>query len=91
MGVAEVTVFEHVLDGLAVVLVLIAARGLFLLFWPYKTCGWCKDRREHPRPWNRRRCWFCHNTRMRRRLGAGLVHKVKLSLRQAWDEREWWR
>jgi hypothetical protein len=86
--VAEVTALQHVLDGLAVLLVLIAARGLFVLFWPYTTCGWCKDRRARPRPWNRRRCWFCQNTRMRRRIGAGLVHKVKLSLIQAYQE---WR
>jgi len=83
-----VTVFERILDGLAVLLVLTVARGLFVLFWPYKTCGWCEDRREHPRPWNRRRCWFCHNTRQRRRIGAALVHKVKLSLVQAYQE---WR
>jgi hypothetical protein len=77
----------HITGALAVLLVLIAVRGLFVLIWPYKTCGWCKNRRQHPRPWNRRGCWFCGSTRMRRRLGAGLVHKVKLSLIQAWDER----
>jgi hypothetical protein len=84
MEAAEVTLLEHALDGLAAVLVVIAARGLLVLFLPYKDCGWCKDRREHPRPWNRRRCWFCHNTRQRRRLGAKTVHKVKLSLIQAY-------
>lgn len=82
------TVFEHVLDILAVLLGLAAVRSLFVLFLPYKDCGWCKDRRAYPRPWNRGRCWFCHGTRLRRRLGAGLVHKIKLSLIQAYQE---WR
>ena len=76
-----------IIDGLAVLFAAIAARALFLLIWPYKTCGWCKHRARRRRPWNRRSCWFCHNTRLRRRLGAGLVHKVKLSLAQAWRER----
>jgi hypothetical protein len=76
-----------IIEGLAALLTAIAARGLFLLACPYKTCGWCRDRRERRRPWNRGACWFCGNTRLRRRAGAGLVHKVKLSLIRAWDER----
>jgi hypothetical protein len=83
------TGLEQVISGLAVVLVLIAARGLFVLILPYRECGWCSDRREHPRPWNRRRCWFCQNTRKRRRIGAKTVHKVKLSLIQAYQEWRW--
>ena len=79
---------EHVAELAGVVLLLILGRALVVLIWPYKDCGWCADRKVRPRPWNRRRCWFCHNRRLRRRLGAGLVHKVKLSLVQAWDE---WR
>jgi hypothetical protein len=52
-----------------------------VLVKPYRTCRWCKKRRG-------RRCWRCKGTKLTRRLGAYHVHKVKLSLIQAWDERE---
>ena len=78
---------EHIAEVAGVLLLAVLGRGLAVLIWPYKDCGWCKNRKEHPRPWNRGRCWFCHGSRLRRRLGAGLVHKVKLSLIQAWNER----
>ena len=64
---------------------------LFLLVKPYGTCRWCKKRRNGKRWPCRRRCWRCGNTRLARRLGAYHVHKVRQSLAQAWDEREWWR
>jgi hypothetical protein len=60
--------------------------GIFVLISPYRTCRWCR-RKTGGRP----RCWRCKGTRLTRRLGAYHVHKVKLSLIQAWDEREWWR
>jgi hypothetical protein len=47
--------------------------------------------REPGRRRRGRRCWRCKGTRLTRRLGAFHAHKVRQSLRQAWDEREWWR
>lgn len=69
----------------AVVLLGILGRGLFVLVSPYRECRWCRDK---PR---RRGCWRCKGMKVTRRLGAYHVHKVKLSLIQAWDERGWWR
>jgi hypothetical protein len=60
--------------------------AIFVLFSPYRTCRWCK-RKKGGRP----SCWRCKGTRLSRRLGAYHAHKVKLSLQQAWEEREWWR
>jgi hypothetical protein len=60
--------------------------AVFVLVSPYRTCRWCK-RKKGGRP----SCWRCKGTRLSRRLGAYHVHKVKLSLQQAWEEREWWR
>ena len=58
---------------------------VFVFFNPHRPCRWCKNRK---RP---RRCWRCHGHREYFRLGAGLAHKVKLSLIEAWQEREFWR
>lgn len=73
------------------VLHLIAVGLLGLLGWAvfvnasgYRECRWCKGKRGV-------RCWRCKGTKLTRRFGARLVHKVKLSLLQAWAEREWWR
>lgn len=66
-------------------LTFILARGIFVLVSPYRECRWCRGK---PR---RRGCWRCNGKRLTRRFGAYHVHKVKLSLLQAWDEREWWR
>jgi hypothetical protein len=55
---------------------------------PYRTCRWCRKRRDGKRWPCRRRCWRCRNTRETRRLGAYRIHKVKDSLIQAWNERE---
>jgi len=57
--------------------------AVFISFSPYRTCRWCKGKKG--------RCWRCKGTRLTRRLGAFHVHKVKLSLIQAWEERGWWR
>ena len=65
----------------AVILLAILGRAVFVYFSPYRECRWCRNR---PRG---RRCWRCKGTRHTRRLGAKQVHKVKLSLLQAWDER----
>ncbi len=78
------TVLYLIAAGLLAVL----ARGIFVLFAPYRKCRWCKGRKREK---GRRRCWRCKGTRLTRRLGAYHVHKVKVSLMQAWDEREFWR
>ena len=65
----------------AVVLLAVLGWAVFVYFSPYRACRWCRNR---PRG---RRCWRCKGTRLTRRLGARQVHKVKLSLQQAWDER----
>jgi hypothetical protein len=93
------------LDWLAAVLVAIALRGLVLVFKPYRACRWCRPggllggslpaRLAGHEPERRRRrgrrCWRCKGTRLTRRLGAFHAHKVRQSLQQAWDEREFWR
>jgi hypothetical protein len=61
--------------------------SVFVLISPYRPCRWCKSKRGSAR----RGCWRCKGKRDVRRLGAWPVHKIKLSLIQAWAEREWWR
>jgi hypothetical protein len=56
--------------------------SVFVLCSPYRECRWCANRRRM------RRCWRCKGTRLTYRLGARRVHKVKLSLLQAWNERD---
>ncbi len=75
----------HVIEtGLAVgavILLAVLGRAVFVYFSPYRECRWCAGRRVG------RRCWRCKGSRQTRRIGARHVHKVRLSLRQAWDER----
>lgn len=66
----------------AVVLLAILAWSVFVYFSPERECRWCRNRRRKSR-----RCWRCGRTRRTWRLGARQVHKVKMSLRQAWEER----
>lgn len=73
----------HILGLPALALLAVLGWALFVLISPYRTCRWCRERKG--------RCWRCKGRRLTRRLGARLVHKVKLSLLQAWDEREWRR
>jgi hypothetical protein len=67
--------------------------GLLVLAKPYRECRWCRKRgwlskvTRH----GKRRCFRCKGRKLTRRLGAYHVHKVKLSLIQAWEEREFWR
>jgi hypothetical protein len=73
----------HYLQLAALVLVLIAGRGVYVYLKPYRECRWC-------RPGRRRRgarCWRCHGTRLTRRLGAWHAHKIRDSLQRAWQER----
>jgi len=100
-----VHVIDQVLAVAAVVLLAVAGRAVFLFFAPFRECRWCrpggplggsilahnlgcKPKRKRRRG---RRCWRCHGHKQTRRWGAFHVHKVKMSLVQAWDEREWWR
>jgi hypothetical protein len=75
----------HVIETAAAALTAILGWAVFVLVSPYRECRWCRDK---PR---RRGCWRCKGTKLTRRFGAWPVHKVKLSLIQAWDERAWWR
>jgi hypothetical protein len=68
-------------------------------FSPYRQCRWCRPGGlvggsllarlggHEPPPRLKRRCWRCKGTRLTRRLGAKQVHKARLSLQQAWEER----
>ena len=76
----------HVIEtGLAVAAVILLAAlawGAFAYFSPYRRCRWCAAFARLGL-----RCRRCRGTKLTRRLGARQVHKVKLSLQQAWDER----
>jgi hypothetical protein len=99
MEVVNVHEIERIIEVAAVVLVVIAARAAFLHFKPYRECRWCRPggllggalpaRMAGFKPTRRRkrRCWRCKGSKLTRRWGAFHVHKVKLSLRQAWAER----
>jgi hypothetical protein len=83
----------------AFVLLLILGRGVFVYFWPYRECRWCRPggllggsvpaRMAGHQPGRRRKrhCWRCRGTKLTRRLGAWHTHKVKDSLVRAWEER----
>lgn len=70
------------LEVAGIVLLAILAWGVFVYCSPFRVCRWCRNRRRPGR-----RCWRCKGTRMTRRLGSRMVHKMKLSVQQAWDER----
>lgn len=76
----------HVIEtgfGVAAVIGLaVAVWAVFVYFSPYRRCRWC-----HAFAAVRLRCKRCRGAKLTRRLGARHVHRVKLSLRQAWDER----
>jgi hypothetical protein len=91
---------ETALELVAVILLAVLGRAVFLYFSPYRQCRWClrgglvggsllaRAAGHRPRPRRKRRCRRCKGTRLTRRLGAKRVHKVKLSLHQAWEERQ---
>ena len=76
----------HLIDtGLtvaAVVLLAVLGWSVFVYVSPYRKCRWCAAFVGL-----RLRCRRCKGTKLTRRLGARQVHKVKLSLQQAWEER----
>jgi len=89
---------ETGLEVAAIVLLAVFGRAVFLHYRPYRECRWCRPggllggsmaarmAGHEPRPSRKRRCWRCKRTKLTRRLGARQVHKVKLSLQQAWEE-----
>jgi len=74
-------------DPLAGVPVSVAAWVVFVHFKPYKKCPWCKT--PGRRKWFKGQCRWCSGSKLRRRVGAKHVHKVKLALQQQWAERTW--
>jgi hypothetical protein len=74
-------VIETGLTLAAVILLAVLAWSVFVYISPYRECRWCRNRPKG------RRCWRCKRTKLTRRLGAKPVHKIALSLRQAWEER----
>lgn len=93
-------VIETGLAVAAVTLLSVLGRAVFIYFSPERGCRWCRPgglirgsligRLIEPDlpPKRKRRCWRCKGTRRYWRLGARHVHELKLSLQQAWDERE---
>jgi len=70
------------LEAAAVVLLVVLGWAVFVYLSPYRECRWCQAFASLGL-----RCCRCKGTKLSRRLGARLVHKVGLSLRQAWEER----
>ena len=75
-------VIETGFGAAAVVLLAVLGRAVFVYFRPYRECRWCLFFARF-----RLRCLRCKGTKLTRRLGAKHVHKVRLSLQQAWEER----
>jgi hypothetical protein len=91
-------VIETGFELAAAILLAVLGRAVFVYFRPWRECRWCRPGGllggslpariggHEPRPKRGRRCWRCKRTKLTRRLGAKQMHKVKLSLRQAWEE-----
>jgi len=89
----------HVLDLIALGLVLLLARLAFVHFKPWRECRWCRPGGliggswlaravdDAPRRKRKRRCWRCKNKRLTRRWGAWHTHKAVDSFRRALEER----
>ena len=73
-------VIETVLGVSSGVLLAVLGWSVAVYLSPYRKCRWCAGRPAG-------RCWRCKGTKLTRRLGAKQVHKVVLSLQQAWEER----
>ena len=76
-------VIELGLEGTGLILLAVLGWAVFVYCSPYRPCRWCRNRR----PGRRHRCWRCKGTKHTRRSGAKTVHKGKLSVLQAWEER----
>ena len=91
-------VIETGFEVAAVILLAVLGRAVFVYFRPWRECRWCRPGGllggsllariggHEPRPARKRRCWRCKRTKLTRRAGGKHVHKVKLSLQQAWEE-----
>jgi len=91
-------VIETGIEAAAVILLAVLGRAVFVYFRPWRECRWCRPggllggsllaraSGHEPRPSRKRRCWRCKRTKLTRRAGGKQVHKVKLSLQQAWEE-----
>jgi hypothetical protein len=75
-------VIETGFEVAAVVLLGALGWAAFVYFSPYRRCRWCQAFARLGL-----RCRRCRGSKLTRRLGARQVHKVKLSLAQAWAER----
>ncbi len=65
-----------------IVLLAVIGWSVFVYLSPYRECRWCAAFASL-----RMRCRRCKGTKLTRRLGARHVHRVRLALRQAWEER----
>lgn len=75
-------VIETLFTAAALVLLGVLGWAVFVYLSPYRRCRWCRLFASL-----RLRCRRCKGAKLTRRLGAKHVHKVRLSLRQAWEER----
>jgi hypothetical protein len=66
----------------AIVLLGVLGWSVFVYFSPYRKCRWCPVFARF-----RLRCRRCRGAKLTPRLGARHAHRVRQSLRQAWDER----
>lgn len=75
-------VIETGFEVAAAVLLGVLGWSVFVYLSPYRTCRWCAAFASL-----RLRCRRCKGAKLTRRLGARHVHRVRLALRQAWEER----
>lgn len=93
-------VIELGLEVAGIALLTVLGRAVFVYCSPFRACRWCRrggliagSLAGHAAglvpmlPRRKRRCWRCKGTKLTRRLGGKLVHKIKLSVQQAWAER----
>ena len=76
-------VIETGLTAAAAVLLAVLGWAVFVYLSPYRKCRWCAAFAAIGL-----RCRRCKGTKLTRRIGAKHAHRVRLSLGQAWAERE---
>jgi hypothetical protein len=79
-----------VIDLMLIALAVIAGRIVLVWWRPERRCRWCSGtgRRKTLLLKRRRRCIRCRGSRYTGRLGARLVRRTHLAVRNAWLE---WR
>ena len=75
-------VIETGLELAAVILLAVLGWAVFVYFSPYRECRWCAWPHAAAAA-----AGAARDRKLTRRIGAKHVHKVKLSLQQAWQER----